>query len=149
MLDICTIGHISLDKVVTSQSIKYMPGGTSFYFSKALVHSSIRYGLVTALALEEHQIVDELRAEGITVYSLPSTHTVYFENIYSADQDHRDQHVLAKAASFGIAHMPDLNAKLFHLGPLLADDIPVELVKKLIRKRPSFTRHSRLFKACR
>jgi hypothetical protein len=32
MYDICTIGHITLDKVVTAQSVKYMPGGTSFYF---------------------------------------------------------------------------------------------------------------------
>lgn len=111
-----------------------MPGGTSFYFSKALVHSAIQYGLITALAPEEHQIVDDLRAEGITIYSLPSRHTVYFENIYSADQNHRDQHVLAKATPFSAAQMPEIEAKLFHLGPLLADDIPVELLNDLSEK---------------
>ena len=134
MLDICTIGHLSLDKVVTPQSIKYMPGGTSFYFSKALVHSAVTYGLVTALAPQEHQIVDDLRAEGITIYTLPSSHTVYFENIYSADQNHRDQNVLAKAAPFTTAQMPDVQAKIFHLGPLLADDIPVNLLADLSEK---------------
>ncbi len=134
MLDICTIGHISLDKVVTPQSIKYMPGGTSFYFSKALVHSSIKYGLVTALAPQEQHVVDDLRAEGITIYTLPSTHSVYFENIYSADQDHRDQHVLAKAAPFSPDQMPKIAAKVFHLGPLLADDIPIELLNDLSKK---------------
>lgn len=134
MLDICTIGHLSLDKVVTPQSTKYMPGGTSFYFSKALVHSAVKYGLVTALAPREHHIVDELRAEGITVYTLPSNRTVYFENVYSADQDHRDQYVLAKAAPFSPAEMPELTAKFFHLGPLLADDIPVTLLDQLSGK---------------
>lgn len=134
MLDICTIGHLSLDKIITAQSTRYMPGGTSFYFSKALVHSRIKYGLVTALAPQEHQIVDELRAEGIAVYTLPSRRTVYFENIYSADQNHRDQHVLAKAASFSTAEMPDITAKVFHLGPLLADDIPIELLEDLSEK---------------
>lgn len=134
MLDICTIGHISLDKVVTPQSTKYMPGGTSFYFSKALAHSAIKYGLVTALAPEEHQIVDDLRAEGVAVYSLPSSHTVYFENIYSDDQDHRDQHVLAKADPFSPDQMPKIRAKVFHLGPLLDDDIPVNLLKSLAKK---------------
>ncbi len=134
MLDICTIGHISLDKVVTPQSVKYMPGGTSFYFSKALVHSAINYGLVTALSPQEQPVVDALRAEGITVYALPSTHSVYFENIYSADQNHRDQHVLAKAAPFSTALMPDITAKVFHLGPLLADDIPVTLLADLARR---------------
>ncbi|GAB2572805.1 PfkB family carbohydrate kinase [Spirosoma areae] len=134
MLDICTIGHISLDKVVTPQSVKYMPGGTSFYFSKALVHSAVSYGLITALAPQEHQIVDDLRAEGITIYTLPSRHTVYFENIYAADQDHRDQNVLAKAAPFSTAQLPDITAKLFHLGPLLADDIPTALLADLAEK---------------
>ena len=134
MFDICTIGHISLDKVVTPQSTKYMPGGTSFYFSKALVQSAINYGLVTAVAPQEQHVVDDLRAAGVTVYTLPSTHSVYFENIYSTDQDHRDQHVLAKAAPFSPDKMPEVTAKVFHLGPLLADDIPVQLLYDLSRK---------------
>ena len=134
MLDVCTIGHISLDKVVTPQSVKYMPGGTSFYFSKALVHSAIKYGLVTALAPQEYSIIDELRADGVTIYALSSRRTVYFENIYSADQNHRDQHVLAKADPFSTTLMPDIKANIFHLGPLLADDIPVTLLEDLSEK---------------
>ena len=134
MLDICTIGHLSLDKVVTPQSVTYMPGGTSFYFSKALVHSPIRYGLITALAPQEHTIVDQLRAEGVTVYAQPSSHTVHFENIYGTDQNHRDQHVLEKADPFSIAQLPDIKANVFHLGPLLDDDIPVDLLERLARR---------------
>ncbi|WP_332368648.1 carbohydrate kinase family protein [Spirosoma telluris] len=30
--------------------------------------------------------------------------------------------------------MPDVNAKVFHLGPLLADDIPVKLIQNLSKK---------------
>lgn len=134
MLDICTIGHISLDKVVTAQSIKYMPGGTAFYFSKALLDADIQYSLVTALASGEYAILDRLRAEGIDVHALPSKHTVYFENIYSEDQNHRDQNVLHQAASFNVSQMPALEAKIFHLGPLLVNDIPVELIEHLAKK---------------
>lgn len=134
MLDICTIGHISLDKVVTPQSVQYMPGGTSFYFAKALVQSTIRQGLITALAPQELQTVDELRAEGVTVYALPSRHTVYFENIYGDDHNHRDQHVLAKADPFTVDQLPAMEATIVHLGPLLDDDIPVAVLTKLARK---------------
>ena len=134
MIDICTIGHISLDKVVTSQSVTYMPGGTSFYFSKTLLHADIEYKLVTALALPEQHIVDGLRAEGIDVYTLPSAHTVYFQNSYSEDQNHREQEVLHKAAPFSVSQMPEINAKVFHLGPLLADDIPIKLIEDLSKK---------------
>jgi sugar/nucleoside kinase (ribokinase family) len=131
MYDICTIGHITLDKVVTAQSVKYMPGGTSFYFSKALRQFDVNYVLVTALAEKENHIVSALRDENIEVFSQPSEYTVYFENIYSANQDHREQNVLHKAAPFTKAQMPDIESRIFHLGPLLSDDISVDLLKSL------------------
>ena len=134
MYDICTIGHITLDKVVTSQSVKFMPGGTSFYFSKAIEQFDLNYTLVTALGKEEAYIVDGLREAGIEVRALPSEFTVYFENIYSHNQDHREQNVLHTAASFDVPQMPELNARIFHLGPLLSDDISVDLVKHLASK---------------
>ncbi|MCF0052271.1 PfkB family carbohydrate kinase [Dyadobacter sp. LJ53] len=134
MYDICTIGHITLDKVVTAQSVKYMPGGTSFYFSKALRQFDVDYMLVTALAEKENHIVSALRDENIQVFSQPSEHTVYFENIYSANQDHREQNVLHKAAPFTTAQMPDIESRIFHLGPLLSDDITVDLLKSLAQK---------------
>jgi sugar/nucleoside kinase (ribokinase family) len=134
MYDICTIGHITLDKVVTPQLVKHMPGGTSFYFSKALQHFKSQYKLVTAVAAEEQYIIDALRAEGIEIESLPSQFTVYFENIYSQNQDHREQNVLHKADAFTVNNMPDVDAKIFHLGPLLSDDINVALIKNLASK---------------
>jgi sugar/nucleoside kinase (ribokinase family) len=134
MYDICTIGHITLDKVVTAHSVKYMPGGTSFYFSKALRQFEVRYMLVTALAEEENHIVAGLRDENVEVISQTSPYTVYFENIYSANQDHREQNVLHKAAPFTVAQMPAIDAKIFHLGPLLSDDITVDLLKSLASK---------------
>ena len=134
MYDICTIGHITLDKVVTTQSVKFMPGGTSFYFSKALQNFDLKYTLVTALGSEEQYIVDGLRESEIEVHALLSDFTVHFENIYSQNQDHREQNVLSMAASFDVPQMPEIDAKIFHLGPLLSDDISVELVKHLAKK---------------
>lgn len=134
MYDICTIGHITLDKVVTAQSVKYMPGGTSFYFSKALRQFDVNYVLVTALAEKENHIVSALRDENIEIFSQPSEYTVYFENIYSANQDHREQNVLHKAAPFTTDQMPDIESRVFHLGPLLSDDITVDLIKLLDAK---------------
>lgn len=134
MYDICTIGHITLDKVVTTQSVKFMPGGTSFYFSKAIQDFDLRYTLVTALGSEEAYIVDRLRESNIDVRALYSEFTVHFENIYSHNQDHREQNVLRTAASFDVPQMPDLDAKIYHLGPLLSDDISVDLVKHLASK---------------
>jgi len=134
MYDICTIGHITLDKVVTTKSVKHMPGGTSFYFSKAIQQFDINYVLVTALAQSEMKVVDGLRNDGIRIHTLPSEHSVYFENIYSENQDYREQNVLQKAAPFGVSVMPAVDAKIYHLGPLLSDDISVDLIRFLSLK---------------
>jgi sugar/nucleoside kinase (ribokinase family) len=134
MYDICTIGHITLDKVVTTKSVNHMPGGTSFYFSKAIQQFDINYMLITALAQSEMNVVTGLRADGIEIHALPSEHSVYFENIYSENQDYREQNVLQKAAPFEVAVMPALDARIYHLGPLLSDDISIDLIKSLASK---------------
>ncbi|HEY9046762.1 MAG TPA: PfkB family carbohydrate kinase [Ohtaekwangia sp.] len=131
MYDICCIGHITHDKVVTTKSVVHMAGGTSFYFSNAIRNMDVRYTLVTALARKEMHFVSDLRAKNIDVNALPSTHTVHFENIYSENMDHRTQRVPQTADPFTVEQLVDVQARIFHLGPLLAHDIPVELIKDL------------------
>jgi sugar/nucleoside kinase (ribokinase family) len=131
MYDICCIGHITLDKVVTTAAVKHMAGGTAFYFSNAISNMPVQYKLVTGLAETEMQEVAKLRANGIEVKALPSTHSVYFENIYGENQDNRTQRVLQKADAFTITDLLDVDAKVFHLGALLADDMSTELIKAL------------------
>ena len=82
--DLCCIGYITLDKVVTPQKTVHMPGGTSFYFAHAIKHLSTEgFQLVTALADSEMPVVDDLRTDGIEVKVLPSIHSICFENIYA------------------------------------------------------------------
>lgn len=133
--DLCCAGHITLDKVVTPKKTVHMPGGTAFYFSHAIRHfSDIDFKLVTALAQSEMAVVNDLRTKGVDVDVMPSKHSVYFENIYGENQDNRTQRVLAKADPFNIETFKDIDAKIYLLGALLADDFPLELVKTLSKK---------------
>ncbi|MDR3062447.1 MAG: PfkB family carbohydrate kinase [Dysgonamonadaceae bacterium] len=133
--DLCCIGHITLDKVVTPKNTVYMPGGTSFYCSHAIRHfDDINYKLVTILAESEMKVVHDLRDKGIEVKAIPSKFSVYFENIYSENQDNRIQRVLEKADPFTIEHIDGSDSRIFLLGALLADDFPIELVKHLSKK---------------
>lgn len=112
-----------------------MPGGTSYYFSHAIKQfDDINYALVTALAESEMKAVHDLRAEGIEVEVMPSTHSVYFENIYGEDQNNRRQRVLAKADPFTVSYLEQIDARIFHLGSLLADDFSLEVVQYLAQK---------------
>ncbi len=134
MYDICCIGHLTHDKIVTPHHTVHMAGGTSFYFSHAIKHMPVQYHLITALAKEDLHFVDDLIQAGINATVLPSKHTVYFENIYPDHSDHREQKVLSIADPFLAADMNDLQASLFHLGPLLANDMSVELIRSLSTK---------------
>lgn len=135
MVDICCVGHITSDKVVTSNATMYMPGGTAFYFSYPFVAlNDVTYLLVTALAEQEMDYVADLRQRNIDVKVQISRHTVCFANIYEANTDYRTQHVSQQADPFTIASILSVDAKVYHLGPLLAGDMSLPLIKALSEK---------------
>lgn len=133
--NLCCLGHITLDKVTTPQKTIFMPGGTSFYCSQAISgFRDIKFKLVTRVGASELNVVESLRAKGIDTDVKLSEHSVYFENIYGENQDNRTQRVLAKAEPFSSEMLQDIDAQIYLLGALLADDFPNEVVKHLSTK---------------
>lgn len=133
MKEICCIGHLTRDKIITPESTVYMAGGTSFYFANALNHlpQEVSFQLVTKVGEESMPEIEKMREVGIDVLCYPSRHSVYFENKYGANTNRRTQRVLAKADPFTVDEVKDLEAKVFHLGSLLADDFSPEVVRTL------------------
>lgn len=136
MKDICCIGHITKDKIITPRHTVYMAGGTSFYFSYAFSHlpQNVSFQLVTKLGEGEMQSVEDMRKAGIDVQVYPNRHTVYFENKYGENQNDRTQRVLERADPFTIDEMQEVNAGVYHLGSLLSDDFSTDVVKYLSTK---------------
>ena len=136
MKDICCIGNITKDKIITPRQTVYMAGGTSFYFSYAFSHlpQNVSFQLVTKLGEGEMKSVEDMRQAGIDVQVYPSSHTVYFENKYGDNQNDRTQRVLERADPFTVDEMREVNAGVYHLGSLLSDDFSTEVVKYLSTK---------------
>lgn len=134
MYNICCIGHITLDRVITPEIDVFMPGGTAWYFSKALRNLDSKYVLITSLADTEKKFAQQLIDEGIAVQLFPSASTLYFENIYGGDINQRSQRVLQTADPFTQAQVMATRASIFHLGTLMADDIPLDVIKILSQK---------------
>ena len=134
MYDICCIGHMTLEKVVTPKHEAHMAGGTAFYFSHAIAGMETSYMLVTALAESEMAAVEALRDKGIAVMALPSKHSVYFENIYPEHHDHRIQNVLQLADPFLAEQLAGVDAAMYHLGPLTAHDMSIDFIRFLAGK---------------
>lgn len=136
MKDICCIGHITKDKIVTPTRTVYMAGGTSFYFAYAInqLPKNVSFSLVTAMDPTEKEPVEKMLRAGIDVELHSSRNTVFFENIYGEDQNDRKQRVLAKADPFTIGQLGNVEARVFHLGSLLSDDFSPEVVAYLATK---------------
>ena len=136
MKDICCIGHITKDKIVTPTRTVYMAGGTSFYFAYAInqLPKDVTFSLVTAMDPTEKEPVEKMLQAGIDVELYPSRNTVFFENIYGENQNDRKQRVLAKADPFTVEQLKNVEAKVFHLGSLLSDDFSPEVVAFLATK---------------
>lgn len=81
MKDICCIGHITKDKIVTPRNTVYMAGGTSFYMAWGMnqLPPKASFQLVTKVAKEDMAEVERMRQAGIEVVCHDSEHTVYFE----------------------------------------------------------------------
>lgn len=137
MKDICCIGHITKDKIVTPNRTVYMAGGTSFYFAYAInqLPKDVTFSLVTAMDPTEKEPVEKMLEAGIDVTLNASRNTVFFENTYFGEnQDQRKQRVLAKADPFTISQLKNVEAQVFHLGSLLSDDFSTEVVEYLATK---------------
>ncbi len=135
MIDICCVGHITLDKITTPSLTRFMPGGTAYYFTEGIRHlRPVQYQLVTAIGENELRVVKRLRETGTPVRLVHSENSVFFENIYGADTNRREQRVHSKASSFRIQDLEHIDAKIYHLGSLLADDFSPDLIPYLHRK---------------
>ncbi len=136
MIDICCIGHITLDKIITPTRTAYLNGGTSYYFAHGInkLPHDVSFKLVTSLAESEMGAVKEMRKQNIDVDVVPSRKTVYFENKYGENMNNRTQRVLAKADAFSVKSLDGVRAKFIHLGSLLADDFSTDVIKYLSDK---------------
>jgi len=134
MVDICCIGHITHDRIITPHTDIHMPGGASFYFTHGISHllnDKVSYRLITSLAEEDMQAVRDIEALGINTEVIPSRHTVYFENIYEENMNNRRQRVLAKADPFTVESLGEVRARYIVLGSLLADDFSLDVIRYL------------------
>ncbi|MDE5886027.1 MAG: ribokinase [Muribaculaceae bacterium] len=132
---ICCIGHITHDRVITPEFTADMPGGTAYYFAMALRQLPERnFKLVTSVGDDALHVVKTLREKGVDVDVIRSSETVCFENSYGEDMNDRTQRVLAKADPFTVDKLKSVEADIFHLGTLLADDFGLEVVRDLSKR---------------
>ena len=117
MTDICCIGHITEDHIITPGLDYFAPGGTAYYFAVGINSLITTSGCDLSFSL----ITKEGRRH-------------FFENKYSGDMNGREQRVLSTAEPFTSAELAHVEARYIVLGSLLADDFSVDVIRHLSSK---------------
>ncbi|MCG8508717.1 MAG: PfkB family carbohydrate kinase [Rhodospirillales bacterium] len=133
MFDACVIGHVLRD-VNHAGGIAYppSPGGTAFYSAMVYASLGLKTAVVTRVAPSDAALLEDLLAAGVEVFNLPSDRTSEFRNVYDDpdNPDQRTQFAGARAAMIGADDLPELRARIFHLGPLTPKDVDTEIAAR-------------------
>lgn len=134
MYDVCIIGHITRDVIRINGKEKEMPGGVAYYLPIALRSLGASVCLITKLAEKDESLLNDLVESNVDIVCSKSEETTTFENIYLGGSNSRIQKVKRVAQSFTTADVPNVSARIFHLGPLTKEDIPLEILRILSKR---------------
>ena len=134
--DFCVVGHVTRDIVRIDGEATEMPGGAAYYASLAMKSLGASVAVVTKVAPEDDYLLDRLRSEGIAVFAGDTGRSTVFENVYPDSLVSRTQRVAAIAAPFTVDDVAGVSAGVYHLGPLTAGDLPLEVIAALAERSP-------------
>lgn len=134
MYDVCVIGHVTRDVIRIKDKQNEMPGGVAYYFSTALRSLGCNICLITKLAEEDKGLLTNLVKNGIDILHNRSEQTMAFINTYMGDWNSRTQSVKHVAEPFTPEDITAISTKIFHLGPLTTEDIPLEIFRLLSKR---------------
>ncbi len=131
-IDIAVIGHFAKDKIVVRGEERISSGGSVYYGAIALRRMGLKVAVITRLRQDDFGLLDELKDEGILVFAQPAEQTSGIENTYfTDDMDRRLCKPLGFAGSFRIQDLPDVQAKTFLVGPIMAGEVDIPLIRTL------------------
>ncbi len=131
MFDVCVVGQITKDIVKTADGEIEKPGGTAYYTAIALKKLGMSVAVITKLRHQDTYLLRELEKEHIPVFLGESDRTTTFINMYSNNSNTREQWVKDVAIPFTVSDASSYEARLFHLGPLTKEDMPLEVIQFL------------------
>lgn len=134
-VDVAVIGHFARDKLVFRGQERASSGGSVYYGAIALHRIGLSVAVITRLRAEDFPYLDELKQEGIFVFAQPAEQTSGIENVYTTeDMDRRICKPLGFAGPFRLKDVPDIAAKVFLVGPIIAGEVDLALVRALAER---------------
>jgi sugar/nucleoside kinase (ribokinase family) len=136
-VDIMIIGHFARDELVVDGQSEISSGGAVYYGSVALRRMGLRVAIVTRLHPGDFPRLEEVKQEGVEVFATPAPETSGIANYYdSADMERRVCRPLGFAGPFQPQDIPDLPARIYFVGPIIAGEVDLALLKAIAARGP-------------
>jgi len=136
-VDILMIGHFAKDRLVIDGHGEYASGGAVYYGSVALRRLGVSVAVVTRLHLDDFPLLDELKQEGVQIFTTSAPATSGIENIYnSIDMERRICKLIDFAGPFQLEEVPALSARIYLIAPIIAGEVDLSLLKSLAERGP-------------
>jgi len=136
LYDIAFIGHICFDEVIPYQGSSHVaPGSAVLCGALAAARVGKNVAVVTRMALQDEQILEPLRQNGIAVYVIPVAETTYMKVVHpSADVDERQMMQQANAGFFLVTDLTPLIAHFVHLAGITDREFDLDFIYGLKKK---------------
>jgi len=130
--DIVMIGHVSKDIMIYEGEEERLLGGAVVYSSAAAARSGASVLVVTKAAGPDRHELTVMEESGADVLVQETPKTTSIRNEYhTPDREKRTVTLLARADSFTLDDIPDVQATIFDLAGLFAGELPVSLIEPL------------------
>lgn len=130
--DIVILGHVAMDIIEVDKESYTSLGGAVYYGGIAGSHMGLKITVITRLKEEDFKFLTIFKKNGIKYYAYPSEQTSGLKNIYSSsNMEFRSYEPLGFAGLFKKEEIIDIDAKFFVIGPIIAGEVDLELLKHL------------------
>jgi sugar/nucleoside kinase (ribokinase family) len=133
--DIALVGHYTKDTIVTPQETRTVHGGAFRYGAYVVAKMGLKAAVITRLAREDFEVVEDLTRLGVEVLAKPTTQSTCLRLVYpTADLDQRNISVEGNAGAFTLAEVVPIQARVFHIGASIRGEVPLEVIEALAQK---------------
>ncbi|NIO68613.1 MAG: carbohydrate kinase [Anaerolineae bacterium] len=133
--DIAFVGNYTKDTIITPQETRTVNGGAFLYGAYVVAKMGLKAAVVTRLAREDFEVVEDLTRLGAGVFAKPTAQSTCLRLVYpTTDLDQRSISIEGNAGAFTLAEVAPVQARVFHIGASIRGEVPPEVIEALAQK---------------
>ncbi len=136
-VDVLMVGNFAKDKLIVDGVEEIASGGGVYYGSVVIKRLGHSVAVVTRVHPDDFHRLDELKAEGVSVFQTPANGTSGIANYYqSADMERRICKPIGFGGKYSLEEIPMIPTKVIMLSPLYAGEVDLSILRALASRAP-------------